>query len=58
MNEEHPDTPLLEHVKELISNLDALGIGSSPLEDGDGDDVEGEWEDEGSEDEDGDVAME
>lgn len=45
-NEEHPDTPLLEHVKELIAKLDALGVTASPMEDGDGEgDGEGEWED-------------
>ncbi|KAF8206400.1 hypothetical protein K438DRAFT_1578140 [Mycena galopus ATCC 62051] len=55
-NEGHPDTPLLEHVKELVAKLDALGIKPSPVAEGDGDD-EGEWEDEGSDDEDGDVEM-
>ncbi|EDR08558.1 uncharacterized protein LACBIDRAFT_297372 [Laccaria bicolor S238N-H82] len=57
-NQEHPDQPLLEHVKELITKLDALGIASSPLEDGN-DEEGGEWESiDGSEDEDGDVEME
>ncbi|KAF7336645.1 TPR-like protein [Mycena venus] len=57
-NEGHPDTPLLEHVKELVAKLDALGIKPSPVAEGDGDDQEAEWEDvEGSEDEDGDVEM-
>ena len=57
-NQEHPDQPLLEHVKELITKLDAIGIASSPLEDGN-DDEGGEWESvDGSEDEDGDVEME
>jgi len=57
-NQEHPDQPLLEHVKELITKLDALGIASSPFEDGN-DDEGGEWESvDGSEDEDGDVEME
>jgi hypothetical protein len=55
-NDEHPDLPLLEHVKELIAKLDALGIAASPMDDGD--EGEGEWEDlEGSEDSDGDVEM-
>lgn len=50
MNEEHPDTPLLEHAKELISKLSEFGIQPSP-EDDDGPDQE--WEDvEGSDDED------
>ncbi|KAJ7650232.1 hypothetical protein FB45DRAFT_887366 [Roridomyces roridus] len=55
-NEGHPDTPLLEHAKELIAKLDALGIKPSPVaEEGEGE----EWEDvEGSEDEDGDGDVE
>ncbi|KAJ6494846.1 hypothetical protein C8R47DRAFT_1194737 [Mycena vitilis] len=53
-NEGHPDTPLLEHVKELVAKLDALGIKPSPVDD----DQEGEWEDaDDSEDDDGDVEM-
>ncbi|KAF8071895.1 hypothetical protein FPV67DRAFT_1483083 [Lyophyllum atratum] len=56
-NQEHPDAPLLEHVRELIGKLDALGITPSPA-DGEGEGEEG-WEDvEGSEDSDGDVEME
>ena len=58
-NQEHPDTPLLEHVTELISKLDSLGIAASPLDGGEdeGDD-EGEWESvDGSVDGDGDVEM-
>ncbi|KAJ7903503.1 hypothetical protein B0H14DRAFT_3851303 [Mycena olivaceomarginata] len=52
-NEGHPDTPLLEHVRELAAKLDALGIKPSPVEDADA--QGGEWEDvEGSENEDGD----
>ncbi|KAG8212982.1 hypothetical protein J3R82DRAFT_11368 [Butyriboletus roseoflavus] len=38
----HPDLPLLEHVKELIGTLDALGIQPSPAEEEDGSDEE--WE--------------
>ena len=57
-NEEHPDVPLLEHVKELIAKLDVLGITGSPTDDGDGvGEGEDEWEDD-SEDGDGDVEME
>jgi len=57
-NEEHPDVPLLEHVKELIGKLDILGITASPTDDGDGvGEGENEWEDD-SEDGDGDVEME
>ncbi|KAJ7274372.1 hypothetical protein B0H12DRAFT_1088361, partial [Mycena haematopus] len=57
INEGHPDTPLLEHVKELMAKLDALEIKPSPVAEGDGDEQE-EWEDvEGSEDEDEDVEM-
>ncbi|KAJ7035086.1 hypothetical protein C8F04DRAFT_1210500 [Mycena alexandri] len=56
-NEGHPDTPLLEHVKELVAKLDALGIKPSPVGEDDGE-GQGEWEDvDGSEDEDGDVEM-
>ncbi|KAF9030994.1 hypothetical protein BDZ89DRAFT_1091474 [Hymenopellis radicata] len=50
----HPDTPLLEHVMELIKQLEGLGIHA--VEEADEDD-EGEWEDENSADEDGDVDM-
>ncbi|KAL4248055.1 TPR-like protein [Abortiporus biennis] len=56
INQEHPDTPMLEHVKELIGKLSALGIEPSP----EGEDEEGdEWEDaEGSDDDaDDDVDM-
>ncbi|KAI8980175.1 hypothetical protein BD414DRAFT_493864 [Trametes punicea] len=56
INQEHPDKPLLEHVQELISKLDELGIQPSPEKEGTDD--EGEWEDvESSDDEDGDVEM-
>lgn len=54
-NQEHPDIPLLGHVRELISKLEELGIHPSSEEDGDDD---GGWEDvEGSDDEDEDVEM-
>jgi hypothetical protein len=40
INQQHPDVPLLHHVKELVTKLDALGITPSPSADpGD------EWED-------------
>ncbi|KAH9935263.1 TPR-like protein [Amylocystis lapponica] len=55
VNQEYPDTPLLEHVKELVAKLDELGIQPS-TEEGDGGD-EGGWEDAESDDEDGDVEM-
>ncbi|KAJ6576466.1 hypothetical protein DFH09DRAFT_1149481 [Mycena vulgaris] len=56
-NEGHPDTPLLEHVKELVAKLDALGIQPSPVGEDEGEGQE-EWEDvDGSEDGDGDVEM-
>ncbi|KAI0734133.1 hypothetical protein C8Q72DRAFT_807591 [Fomitopsis betulina] len=43
INQEHPDTPLLEHVCELTSKLEALGIQPSPEDvDEDGGD---DWED-------------
>ena len=41
-SQEYPDEKLLDHTKELISQLDALGIGSAPLGEDDGDDG---WED-------------
>ncbi|KAI0926119.1 hypothetical protein AcW1_008371 [Taiwanofungus camphoratus] len=44
----NPDAPLLEHVRELIVKLDALGIQPS-LEDDDGGDADG-WEDVRSDD--------
>jgi len=54
-NQDYPDAPLLEHVKELIAKLDSLGIQPSP--DDEGDDENGdEWEDVGSGD-DEDVEM-
>ncbi|KNZ81849.1 UPF0661 TPR repeat-containing protein C16D10.01c [Termitomyces sp. J132] len=56
-NQQHPDTPLLEHVTELISKLDALGVTPSPMDapDDEGDDG---WEDaDDSSDSDGDVEM-
>lgn len=48
---------MLEHVKELIVKLDALGITASPIDDDDDGNGEGEteWEDDS---EDGDVEME
>ncbi|KAF4596587.1 hypothetical protein EYR40_007720 [Pleurotus pulmonarius] len=54
-NQEHPDEPLLDHAKELISKLEALGIQPSPVEEEDPE--EGvEWEDVDSEDEDVEMA--
>ncbi|CDO73722.1 hypothetical protein BN946_scf185015.g50 [Trametes cinnabarina] len=56
INQEHPDKPLLEHVRELIAKLEALGIQPSP--DQEGGDEDGDWENvEDSDDEDGDVEM-
>ncbi|KAJ3480648.1 hypothetical protein NLI96_g8193 [Meripilus lineatus] len=56
LKQEHPDRPLLEHTKELISQLEALGIQPPPDEDEeDGEDGEG-WEDVGDSD-DEDVEM-
>lgn len=56
MNQGHPDLPLREHINELISKLEELGIKPSP-EDDDGQDDE-EWEDyEGSDNSDSDVEM-
>ena len=56
MNQEHPDTPLLEHAQELVSKLDGMGIKPSPEdEQNEEDEEEDEWEDMGSED--GDIEM-
>ncbi|KAI1797119.1 TPR-like protein [Ganoderma leucocontextum] len=55
VNQEHPDAPLLEHTRELISKLETLGIHPSPEKDGD-DDGEG-WEDVDGSDDDEDVEM-
>lgn len=54
-NQEHPDKPILEHVQELIAQLEAAGIEPSPAEDGE--EGDGDWEEVESEDEDGDVEM-
>ena len=43
----------MEHVQELISKLDALGIKPSPADEEDG----GDWEEVDSEDDDGDIEM-
>ncbi|KXN84744.1 UPF0661 TPR repeat-containing protein C16D10.01c [Leucoagaricus sp. SymC.cos] len=57
LNQDYPDKPILAHVEELITKLEALGVKPSPIDEGDGvDDGEGEWEDV-SEDEDGDIRM-
>lgn len=45
-----PDTPILEHVQELLGTLDALGITPSPIQDDEEGDGDG-WED-ASDDED------
>ncbi|PFH52997.1 hypothetical protein AMATHDRAFT_79399 [Amanita thiersii Skay4041] len=53
---DHPDKPLLGHVKELITKLEAQGIKPSSIRDELGEDEE--WDDvEESEDDDGDVEM-
>jgi hypothetical protein len=58
VREAHPDIPLLQHAKELIAKLDALGITPSPPAEGDVGGEDDDWEDvEGSEDEDGDIDM-
>ena len=60
-NQDHHDKPILEHTKELIEKLDGLGITASPLDDGDGAEVEDDdWgtdDDDESVDGDGDVEM-
>ncbi|KAG6812957.1 hypothetical protein H0H92_015076 [Tricholoma furcatifolium] len=57
-NQEHPDTPLLEHTNELIAKLEALGVAPSPVDAEDGEGEDG-WEDvEGNDDSDEDVDME
>ncbi|KAJ3503618.1 hypothetical protein NMY22_g18188 [Coprinellus aureogranulatus] len=55
MNQEHPDKPILEHVQELIGQLEAAGIKPSPMDEGE--DGEEDWEEVDSEDDDGDVEM-
>ena len=56
LNQNHPDIPLLEHVKELIGKLDILGVKSSPDDDYTAQD-EGVWEDvDGNEDSDVDMS--
>lgn len=58
-NQQHPDTPLLEHVGELIGKLDALGITMS-IVDAQDDEGDNGWEDvddSGASDGDGDVEM-
>ncbi|KAF8686792.1 hypothetical protein AX14_003803 [Amanita brunnescens Koide BX004] len=46
--QEHSDEPILEHVEELITKLEAQGITPTPAEEDEG----GEWEDVASEDSD------
>ena len=58
IGQEHPDAPLLEHVRELIAKLEALGIKPSPDDDDDGaGEDEAGWEDVDESDEDEDVEM-
>ncbi|KIK63093.1 hypothetical protein GYMLUDRAFT_41404 [Collybiopsis luxurians FD-317 M1] len=59
MHQEHPDKPLLEHVQELIANLEGMGIKASAPGEGEEEGDEAEWVDEEAEieDEDGDVEM-
>ena len=54
VNQEHPDRPLLDHVNELITKLEELGIRPSPEEEADDND---DWEDAEGEDSDSDVEM-
>ncbi|KAJ3714273.1 hypothetical protein C8R42DRAFT_683598 [Lentinula raphanica] len=49
IRQEHPDKPILEHVHELIANLDGMGIKSSSLDDSEDDGEDGEWVDDDSE---------
>lgn len=56
MSQDHPDPPLLEHARELISKLESLGIQPSLDDAEDGDDGE-DWEDVDSDNETGDVDM-
>ncbi|KAG6851109.1 hypothetical protein H0H93_000989 [Arthromyces matolae] len=56
-NQEHPDTPLLEHVSELITKLDSLGIAPSPMDGGEDEGEDGWEDDEGSIESDEDVEM-
>ena len=56
VNQEHPDTPLLDHAKELIAKLESLGIQPSPDDAEDEDDGEG-WEDVDSDNDGADMDM-
>lgn len=56
-NQEHPDTPLLDHVKELIAKLESQGVQPSPEDDGDDGEEDGGWEDVEGSGEDEDVEM-
>ncbi|TCD69341.1 hypothetical protein EIP91_007897 [Steccherinum ochraceum] len=53
--QDHPDTPMLDHVKELVGKLEEVGV--KPSADEDGGDGEGGWEDVQDSDEDDDVEM-
>ncbi|KAG9308401.1 TPR-like protein [Chiua virens] len=54
ISQEHPDIPLLDHVRELIGTMDALGIQPSPAEEDENDE---EWEEVSDDEEDEDVEM-
>ncbi|KAG6890120.1 hypothetical protein C0992_003073 [Termitomyces sp. T32_za158] len=58
-NQQHPDTPLLEHVGELVDKLEALGVAMSPMDapDDEGDDGWEDVDDASDGDGDGDVEM-
>ncbi|KAH9037791.1 hypothetical protein EDB85DRAFT_2132319 [Lactarius pseudohatsudake] len=58
VNQGHPDRPIREHVEELISKLEELGVKPSPEDGGQDDDDDDEsWEDEESDSSNSDVEM-
>ncbi|KAJ3988924.1 hypothetical protein F5890DRAFT_1488853 [Lentinula detonsa] len=58
-HQQHSDKPLLEHVQELIANLEGMGIKPSPPDEGEDESDAGDWvdDDANSEDEAEDVEM-
>ncbi|KAH9002983.1 hypothetical protein EDB86DRAFT_2894351 [Lactarius hatsudake] len=57
VNQGHPDLPIREHVEELISKLEELGVKPSPEDGGQDDDDDENWEDEESDSSNSDVEM-
>jgi hypothetical protein len=57
IGQDHADAPMLEHVNELVTSLDAKGISPSPEDEDNGDGWEDLDENDSDEDNDGDVQM-